>query len=114
MQFESAIRQGAVDSIQPSVTKVGGISECLRIAELAGRHDTLVLPHSPYFGPGLLATLHLAAVQPDVPLVEFHYVETDGWLHDVRGLLQDGLMQVPNGSGLGLELDMAVFERFRR
>ncbi|WP_416772885.1 mandelate racemase/muconate lactonizing enzyme family protein [Pseudomonas sp. RHF3.3-3] len=114
VQFESAIRQGAVDSIQPSVTKVGGISECLRVAELASRHGTLVLPHSPYFGPGLLATLHLAAVQPDVPLVEFHYVETDGWLHDIKGLLQDGLMQVPAGTGLGLELDMAVFERFRR
>ncbi|MFP3335690.1 enolase C-terminal domain-like protein, partial [Pseudomonas sp. SIMBA_064] len=62
VQFEQALLAGAVDSIQPSVTKVGGISECLRIAALAERHDAVVLPHCPYFGPGLVATLHLAAV----------------------------------------------------
>lgn len=114
VQFEAALREGAVDSIQPSVTKVGGISECLRIATLAAHHDTLVLPHSPYFGPGLLATLHLAAVQPDVPLVEYHYVEADGWLYDIKSLLEDGHMRVPDGGGLGMNLDMDVFERFRR
>lgn len=112
VQFENALAAGAVDSIQPSVTKVGGISECIRIAELARRYDTMVLPHSPYFGPGLLATLHLAAVQPDVPLVEYHYVKTDGWLYDVKGLLDGGAMQVPTGHGLGLDMDMGVFERF--
>lgn len=114
VQFEEALRQGAVDSIQPSVTKVGGISECMRIANLASQYDTLVLPHSPYFGPGLLASLHLAAVQPGVPLVEYHYVETDGWLYDIKGLMHDGLMQVPTAAGLGLAMNMNVFEQFRR
>ncbi|MFJ2426737.1 mandelate racemase/muconate lactonizing enzyme family protein [Pseudomonas sp. NPDC087804] len=112
VQFENALALGAVDSIQPSVTKVGGISECLRIAELASRYNTLVLPHSPYFGPGLLATLHLAAVQPKVPLIEYHYVETDGWLYDVKGLLDGGSIQVPTGHGLGLDLNLGVFEQF--
>ena len=114
VQFENALRLGAVDSIQPSVTKVGGISECLRIANLASEYETVVLPHSPYFGPGLLATLHLAAVQPGVPLVEYHYVESDGWLYDVKGLRQGEMMQVPTGVGLGLEMDMSVFEQFLR
>jgi L-alanine-DL-glutamate epimerase-like enolase superfamily enzyme len=114
VQFENALALGAVDSIQPSVTKVGGISECLRIADLANKYDTLVLPHSPYFGPGLLATLHLAAVQPGVPLVEYHYVETDGWLYDIKRLRQEEMMQVPTGHGLGLDLNMDVFEQFLR
>lgn len=112
VQFENALSQSAVDSIQPSVTKVGGISECLRIAKLASEHDILVLPHSPYFGPGLLATLHLAAVQPYVPLVEYHYVETDGWLYDVKGLRDGSSIRVPSGHGLGLDLDTGVFEQF--
>jgi L-alanine-DL-glutamate epimerase-like enolase superfamily enzyme len=114
VQFENALYQGAVDSIQPSVTKVGGISECLRIAQIATKHDALVLPHSPYFGPGLLATLHLAAVQPGVPLVEYHFVETDGWLYDIKGLRQGEMMEVPTGSGLGLDFNMDVFDRFHR
>lgn len=114
VQFENALSQGAVDSIQPSVTKVGGISECLRIAKLATKYEALVLPHSPYFGPGLLATLHLAAVQPEVPLVEYHFVETDGWLYDIESLFHGEMINVPAGSGLGLELNMDVMEKFNR
>lgn len=114
VQFEQALTIGAVDSVQPSVTKVGGISECLRIGQLAQQHDTVVLPHCPYFGPGLLATLHLAAVQPAVPQVEYHFVEPAGWLYDIPGLRDGHLLQVPQSAGLGLELDIAVIERFRR
>lgn len=113
-QFEQALKQGAVDSIQPSVTKVGGITECLRIANLASQHGTVVLPHTPYFGPGLIATLHLAAVQPAVPLVEYLYVQPQGWLYDVPALLHEGALAVPQGPGLGLDLDMTVFERYQR
>jgi len=113
-QFEQALKLGAVDSIQPSVTKVGGISECLRIAALAKQHGTVVLPHTPYFGPGLIATLHLAAVQPAVPQVEYLYVQPQGWLYDVPALLHNGELSVPQGPGLGLDMDMNVFERFQR
>ena len=113
-QFEQALVQGAVDSIQPSVTKVGGISESLRIAKLADQHNAVVLPHCPYFGPGLLASLHLAAVQPQVPMVEYLYVQPEGWLYDVPSLLHDGELRVPAEAGLGMSFDTAVFERFRR
>jgi L-alanine-DL-glutamate epimerase-like enolase superfamily enzyme len=113
-QFKQALDHAAVDSIQPSVTKVGGVSECLRIAELASQRGAVVLPHTPYFGPGLIATLHLAAVQPSVPLVEYLYVQPEGWLYDVPGLLHNGEMAIPQGPGLGLELHMDVFERFNR
>ncbi|WP_258909316.1 mandelate racemase/muconate lactonizing enzyme family protein [Pseudomonas putida] len=114
VQFEQALLSGAVDSIQPSVTKVGGISECLRIAALAERHDAVVLPHCPYFGPGLVATLHLAAVQPRVPQVEYLFVEPAGWLYPVEQLRQGNQLQIPQGPGLGLDIDLAVAERFRR
>ncbi|WP_426808518.1 mandelate racemase/muconate lactonizing enzyme family protein [Pseudomonas sp. WOUb67] len=114
VQFEQALLAGAVDSIQPSVTKVGGISECLRIAALADRHDAVVLPHCPYFGPGLIATLHLAAVQPRVPQVEYLFVEPAGWLYPVEQLRQGNQLQIPQGPGLGVDIDLAVAERFRR
>lgn len=113
-QFEEALLHGAVDSIQPSVTKVGGISECLRIAALARQQDAVMLPHCPYFGPGLLATLHLAATQPQVPMVEYLYVQPQGWLYDVPGLLKEGELAVPDGPGMGMAMDPAVFERYRR
>ncbi|WP_447739512.1 mandelate racemase/muconate lactonizing enzyme family protein [Pseudomonas laurentiana] len=114
VQFEQALLAGAVDSIQPSVTKVGGISECLRIAALADQHDAVVLPHCPYFGPGLIATLHLAAVQARVPQVEYLFVEPEGWLYPVEQLRQGNQLQIPQGPGLGLDIDLTVVERFRR
>lgn len=114
VQFEQALHSGAVDSIQPSVTKVGGISECLRIAALAELHASVVLPHCPYFGPGLIATLHLAAVQPQVPQIEYLFVEPAGWLYPVEQLRQGNRLQVPQGPGLGLDIDLQVAERFRR
>lgn len=114
VQFEQALRSEAVDSIQPSVTKVGGISECLRIGDIAQAHGAVVLPHCPYFGPGLLATLHLAAVQPWVPQVEYLFVEPAGWLYDIEALRDGHRLQIPDGKGLGQSLNGDVFERFRR
>lgn len=114
VQFEQALVAGAVDSIQPSVTKVGGISECLRIAALADQHNAVVLPHCPYFGPGLIATLHLAAVQQRVPQVEYLFVEPAAWLYPVEQLRQGNLLQIPQGPGLGLDIDVQVAERYRR
>ena len=49
-----------VDYAQPSVTKVGGVTEFLKVATLADAAGVTLMPHSPYFGPGFLATLHLA------------------------------------------------------
>ena len=114
VQFEQALCSGAVDSVQPSVTKVGGISECLRIAALAEQQAGVVLPHCPYFGPGLIATLHLAAVQPQVPQIEYLFVEPAGWLYPVEQLRQGNQLQIPQGPGLGLDIDLQVAERFRR
>jgi len=114
VQFEQALTRGAVDSIQPSVTKVGGISECLRIADLAREHDAVVLPHCPYFGPGLIATLHLAAVQPWVPQVEYLFVEPADWLYPIESLRTGNQLLIPQDAGLGLDIDLRVIERFRR
>lgn len=113
-QFEQALKAGAVDSVQPSVTKVGGISECLRIAELARQYDTPVLPHCPYFGPGFLATLHLAVAQEQVAQIEYLFVEPDAWLYDIQGMRHGHLLEIPQGSGLGQQMDQSVFDRFRR
>ena len=68
---------GAVDVVQPSVTKVGGVSGMLAVQDLAARHGVAVVPHSPYFGPGLLATLHvLAAAEVEEPL-EVYFADLD-------------------------------------
>lgn len=113
-QFEQALKAGAVDSIQPSVTKVGGISEWLRVGELSRRFGTPILPHSPYFGPGFFASLHLAAAHDQVPQLEYLFVEPEAWLFDVEGHRHGNQLQVPQNPGLGVEMDLSVFKHYRR
>jgi L-alanine-DL-glutamate epimerase-like enolase superfamily enzyme len=113
-QFDAAFAAGAVDFAQPSVTKVGGISEFLAVLDRAAAAGVAVMPHSPYFGPGFFASLHLAAARPSVRALEYNFVRPDAWLADVESLRHGGDFAVPDGPGLGFTPDPAVFARYRR
>jgi L-alanine-DL-glutamate epimerase-like enolase superfamily enzyme len=114
VQFAAAATVGAVDIMQPSVTKVGGISEFLRCVEVAASVGIPVIPHCPYYGPGLHATLHAAAARRTVDHVELLWVEPEAWLADVAGLRSGDRVRVPEGPGLGFEPDPEVLSRYRR
>jgi D-galactarolactone cycloisomerase len=103
----------AVTFAQPSVTKIGGIAEARKAYALAEGHGVAVAPHSPYFGPGLAATLHLAATLPYPVKIERVFIELEASpfasLADVRA----GAMRVPDGPGLGIEPDVHVLQSYR-
>ena len=112
-QFRQMMDAGAVSHAQPSVIKVGGITEFLKVAALADRRGIKIVPHSPYFGPGLLATLHLLATRDD-GLVEVFYLKREACLWGGRADVDaTGHVAVPSGPGLGYEPDRAVMERYR-
>ena len=113
-QFNDAVEAGAVDILQPSVTKIGGISEFLGVLELAKRASATVMPHSPYFGPGFFASLHLAAACPAIQALEYNFVQPDAWLADVSRWRSGGTFSIPDLPGLGFEPDPGVMERYRR
>ena len=50
--FREIVAHGAADILQPSITKVGGISEFRKIAALAQAANLPVAPHAFYLGPG--------------------------------------------------------------
>ena len=112
-QFALMLRDDAVDYAQPSITKVGGISEYLKIAEMCGKRGTTLMPHSPYFGPGYLASLQMAARGSENELFEYLYVEPEAWLYADMPLPHRGRVAVPDGPGLGIEPDPAVIEKYR-
>jgi L-alanine-DL-glutamate epimerase-like enolase superfamily enzyme len=111
--FAQMLAAGALDYAQPSVTKIGGVSELRKVIELAEAAHTSVAPHSPYFGPGLMATLHVLAAAPREMLVERLYVDLEASLFGDYVDARDGMMTVPEGPGLGVEPDPAVIERYR-
>lgn len=111
--FKGMIESGALDYLQPSVTKVGGISEFRTILTMAEMHGRAVAPHSPYFGPGLLATLQLAAFSPLIGGIESFGVTLDAPFFGDIGLPDGrGVIRVPDGPGLGADPDPEVIERF--
>ena len=58
--FRSLFEEGAIDVAQPSVTKVGGITEMRKIIALAEAFGVRLVPHCAYFGPGYLASMHIS------------------------------------------------------
>ena len=58
-EFRRLFEAGALSFAQPSVTKMGGVTEMRKVFALGESFGVPVVPHSPYFGPGLLASMHV-------------------------------------------------------
>ena len=114
--FRELIERGHVDLVQPDVTRCGGITETLRIAELAREHGVETVPHAWKSGIIKAASLHVNAVLPDALFQEYCVAETEINTKLTKQLLPieaDGCVAIPTAPGLGVDLDMDVFESLR-
>ena len=111
--FCDMFAKGAIDIAQPSVTKVGGITETRKIIAAAEAHSVALIPHCAYFGPGNLASIHIVAALPTETLLENIYANLEANPFGEAMLARDGKVRVPQGPGLGVEPDMRVVERYR-
>jgi L-alanine-DL-glutamate epimerase-like enolase superfamily enzyme len=112
-QFQHLFKAQAVDIVQPSPIKMGGVSVLREVFALAAAHDVTVVPHTFYDGPGLLAGLHVVAALAPTPLVEWRYFDLEARLYGDALVPAGGALCVPQGPGLGLEPDAAVIARYR-
>ncbi|TDV06136.1 mandelate racemase/muconate lactonizing enzyme family protein [Paraburkholderia caballeronis] len=108
--LERLIAGHALDFVQPSVTKLGGIAALCRIAACAARHGVLVTPHSPYFGPGLLATIHVCAALAPGAWIEHLFYDLEEGPFDAGTVPREGRFAVPQAPGLGIEPNLAILE----
>jgi L-rhamnonate dehydratase len=114
--FRELIERGHVDLVQPDVTRCGGITELLRIAEFAREHGVETVPHAWKSGIIKAASLHVNAVLPDALFQEYCVADTPINTSLTRERLPidaDGFVAVPTGPGLGVELDPEVMARYR-
>ena len=112
-QFKAMLDTGCADYVQPSVTKVGGIGEWLKVAHLAQSHNVPVVPHSFYFGQGYLATAQLLAVTPGALYIESFFAEPETTIYGVSLEAEQGFFTIPQGPGLGLEVNTDVLREYR-
>ncbi|MEI8035467.1 MAG: mandelate racemase/muconate lactonizing enzyme family protein [Betaproteobacteria bacterium] len=112
--FRSLFENDAVTYAQPSVTKVGGITMMRKVMTLAESYGVNVVPHSAYFGPGLIASMHCIAAMTQNSLVErfdCDFAETP--LHDWIEPKKNGCFELPQEPGLGVNLDLKLIKKLR-
>ncbi|TFW23856.1 mandelate racemase/muconate lactonizing enzyme family protein [Duganella callida] len=114
MDFQHMLQAGAVDFIQPSPAKMGGITELQKVYALAQAHNTTVMVHTFYDGPGLLASVHASAALGGAnAIVEWRYFDLEAQLYGDAIVPRQGRLAVPRGPGLGLEPDPDVIRDYR-
>jgi L-alanine-DL-glutamate epimerase-like enolase superfamily enzyme len=106
--------KGALDIVQPDVTKVGGISEQRKIAWMANEFGIRYIGHGWNTALGLAADLQLASVFPETTLVEYiggsPYV--DGITLGGFKIDFEGYLEIPATPGLGIELDRVALAKY--
>jgi L-alanine-DL-glutamate epimerase-like enolase superfamily enzyme len=111
--FRRMFEAGALDVAQPSVTKIGGITEMRKIIALAEAFGVRLVPHCAYFGPGFLASVHLNAAMAQETLLERLYMDLEASLFAPCTEPTDGMVTVPQAPGLGCDPDPDVLARYR-
>lgn len=117
-RFRDLIELGNPDILQPDVLNVGGLSEMIRVYELAVVHNKVVMPHSPSVGANSMASLHLYstvtnAVRPHEFSEEFTGpAEEVSKLYKEPVLPKNGVISLPEKPGLGLEVDPDALKNF--
>jgi L-alanine-DL-glutamate epimerase-like enolase superfamily enzyme len=115
LDFDRLMAVGAIDYVQPSVAKIGGISELSRIFPLAAARGVTVMPHTFYHGPGLLAAIHVtAALGTADSLIEWRYSDLQEWPYGKELAPQGGRIPVPQGPGLGIDPDLSALRPYLR
>jgi L-alanine-DL-glutamate epimerase-like enolase superfamily enzyme len=113
--FHQLIEKGGVDIVQPDLTRCGGFTVARKIVHMAERANVLVIPHS--WSSDLLtaASLHLNAFQRRAVFVEFNTSQGPLSRAMVKQRLKmvDGYVAVPNGPGLGVEVNEETLEKYR-
>ena len=113
-EFKGLLEAGAIAYAQPSVTKVGGITQMRKVQALAETFGVTVVPHSAYFGPGLIASIHCIAAMPRGGLVERYDADfAENPLHDAIMANRDGRIPVPQAPGLGIDPDPLMIRKLR-
>jgi L-alanine-DL-glutamate epimerase-like enolase superfamily enzyme len=113
-QLRDRLAERAVDIILPDVCRAGGISEGLKIARLA---DVYATPWAAHVSMGtpihIAAALHLAAATPNCLIVECptHRNPIGNSLLRAPIVCEEGYFHVPQGPGLGIELNEDALEK---
>ncbi|HYK50446.1 MAG TPA: mandelate racemase/muconate lactonizing enzyme family protein [Terriglobales bacterium] len=105
--FNAFLNAKAVHYLQPDATRLGGITECWQVADLARAHRLPVAPHA---GDMTQVHLQLALAHPDCVTLEYIPWTLGCFVEPV--VVADGRFLPPQLPGAGTELRVDALERF--
>ena len=106
-QFREFLDKGCADFAQPDMSHCGGISAVMKMAAMAEPHYVAIAPHNPSGPVANACALHLAAAIPGFRILEICLTDVS-WrkeLTNERVVFDKGNILIPEGIGLGLELN---------
>ncbi len=114
-EFKELARMEAMDIWQPDVSRCGGISELMQIADLADQHGVRVIPHAWKSGILKAASLHVNSVMGGQRIQEWCTAENPlaRDLVSTDQTLKAGYAGVPTTPGIGVEIDQSVIDKYR-
>lgn len=121
--FKRLIDHRGADIVQPDLSLAGGFWQGRRIADLAELAHLRLSPHVWGSGIGLAAAAHFIASRSAYPhadhvprpsLIEYDVGDNPLREHLLRIplLAKNGMIDVPSGPGLGIEIDWQAVKRF--
>ncbi len=112
--FKKLIDERAVDMVHPDLATAGGILETKKIGDYAEQSGIAMPMHFAGTPVSFMANLHCAAATENFVALEHHSVDVDWWEDMVTGIEKplhtDGFARVPEGPGLGIELNLDVIQ----
>ena len=116
-RFRDLIDLANPDILQPDILNVGGLSEIVRVYEMAVANNKVIMPHSPNVGANSVASLHAYSTVTNAVRPHEFSEEFTGPAERVAELFVDpiipenGVIKLPDRPGLGLEFDDAALQR---
>lgn len=114
-QFSDLIKAEAVDAVMPNITRCGGITGMMKIADMAALENVTVAPHGVGAGVGILAAIAACAVMPNFLIYEYNQL-FNPLRHSVMREpipFEQGVLKPNEREGLGLRLNDEIIERYR-
>jgi len=121
--FHRLLEKRAVDIVQPDCCVTGGISEFKKIVTLASVYNTQCYPHIWGSAIALQTGIHCAFSLPHFPPslspaeVLLEYDRTENIFREKLSrnplVIRDGYVYLPEGAGLGLDIDEELIEKYK-
>ena len=109
-EYQQLLEARATSYVRPDLCLCGGLSGCKKVAAMAEAHHVKVIPHNPLSPVSTAACVQLDACIPNFALQEYtgesEPPKSDLLVEPLE--LIDGYLTVPDGPGLGIELNEAA------